>query len=352
MELSRIEIRSNIYVMFKHSKSTTQAKLEMVTALGTAAPSLRCIQSWYKQFREDRQSFEDKKRGGRPTTAVTVKNIDAVREMVTDNTNVSYVEIQSALKIGTAAANSILKKHLQCRKLVSRWIPHELTNAQKAERVNWCKMILRIFKNGNSRRVFDIVTGDETWMSFSEPKTKRGNMCWTFESQGQPTSLRPSRFGQRRMFALFFRKSGFIAKKMLRKGETINAKWYKKALSLVFRNLKMQRPRTGLRGIILHQDNASSHTATITYIYFEQKGIILTGHPPHSPDLAPLDFFYNNEIKKALRGRKFLTEKQLVRGIEIAIKNITKSAHTRCFDEWFRRMERCIEAKGEYFEQM
>jgi len=37
-------------------------------------------------------------------------------------------------------------------------------------------------------------------------------------------------------------------------------------------------------------------------------------------------------------------------GIEIAIKNMTKAQHRRCFDEWFERMDKCMKAKGVYFE--
>ena len=352
MEFSREQIRSSIFVAFKNNKTPQQAKVELDAALGKHAPKVWCIQNWYRRFRDGKADVKDEARSGRPKSAVTDKNVAAVREMVVADPNVTYRNIQGNVSIGSAAVNTILKKKLKCRKLVSRWIPHELTEEQKRDRVNWCKMMKRIYKNGRSRRVWDIVTGDETWISFREPKTKAQNMVWTFENQLPPTSVRPSRFVQKRMFAIFFRKSGFLHKRMLKKGATVTALWYKRTLIEMFKKIRKNRPRTGLRGIVLHQDNASSHTAEITFDFFQRKDIALTSHPDYSPDLAPLDFFYNDQIKKMLRGRKFSTESDLLRGIEIAIKNITKAQHRRCFDEWFERMDKCIKAKGVYFEKL
>ncbi len=91
----------------------------------------------------------------------------------------------------------------------------------------------------------------------------------------------------KRMFALFFRKSGFVALRMLKRGETVQAKWYQRTLVEVFKNMRKIRPRTGLRGISLHQDNASSHTAKSTLNFLKRNGVALTGHPPHSPTSRP-----------------------------------------------------------------
>ncbi len=64
---------------------------------------------------------------------------------------------------------------------------------------------------------------------------------------------------------------------------------------------------------------------------------------------------YNHKCESFLNNllrRKFSTESELLRGIEIAIKNITKAQHRRCFNEWFERMDKCIKAKGVYFEKL
>ncbi|RVE41816.1 hypothetical protein evm_013538 [Chilo suppressalis] len=60
----------------------------------------------------------------------------------------------------TGSVQKILHEHLCVRRIVSRWVPHDLTGAQKQARVDWCSDMIQNFDAGSSRRVYDIVTGD------------------------------------------------------------------------------------------------------------------------------------------------------------------------------------------------
>ena len=53
----------------------------------------------------------------------------------------------------------------QNKKLKSVWVPKELSDEQKEQRVK-CQEQLRIYDNGNHPDVKYIITGDETWMIF------------------------------------------------------------------------------------------------------------------------------------------------------------------------------------------
>ncbi|GBP48952.1 Mariner Mos1 transposase [Eumeta japonica] len=66
-----------------------------------------------------------------------------------------------------------LHGHLEVRKLCIRWIPHNLTEAQKLRRVNWCCEMMLRFAGGYSNSVYDVVTGDESWIYCYDPETKR-----------------------------------------------------------------------------------------------------------------------------------------------------------------------------------
>ena len=57
------------------------------------------------------------------------------------------------------------------------------------------------------------------------------------------------------------------------------------------------------RRIIVHHDNASSHTSAQTSAFFNVKNVELMDHPPYSPDLAPNDFFLFPYIKKKMRSQ-------------------------------------------------
>ncbi|CAH2017755.1 unnamed protein product [Acanthoscelides obtectus] len=70
---------------------------------------------------------------------------------------------------------------------------------------------------------------------------------------------------------------------------------------LVYHHLFAKSHHPGRR-IILHQDNASSHTAQKTRQYLTEENVELLDHPPYSPDLSSNDVFTFPKIKIRLRG--------------------------------------------------
>jgi histone-lysine N-methyltransferase SETMAR len=339
-------------MLLKNGSTAKDAKHSLDVAFGKHTPASRTVRQWFKEFRDGRRSLKDLPRSGRPPTAVTEENIAAVQKLIEEDPHIPVRKMRSILKIGTAAIQSIVHDTLRFRKLCTRWVPRELTDEQKKTRVNWCKMMLRVFNNGESKRVFDIVTMDETWLYFYDPVTKRDSRVWVREGESAPVKAKKLRSQNKRMFSLFFRKSGFVSMRLLKKGATINGKWHRRAVGFALRQIRKMRPKSGLRGIIFHQDNASAHTADLTTEYLQRKRVCLTGHPPYSPDLAPLDFFYNNRIKNELRGKYFETEKELLREADSVMRSIKKAEHTRCFQLWFERMHKCIAVRGQYFEKV
>ena len=101
------------------------------------------------------------------------ENIDAVHELIMQDRHETYREIELSLGIYSTSILSILHEHLAVKMNCSRWMPHNLTNAQKKVRVYWCKEMLEKYENGASKDVFKIVTGDESWICAYEPETKQ-----------------------------------------------------------------------------------------------------------------------------------------------------------------------------------
>lgn len=68
--------------------------------------------------------------------------------------HVTYREIEASLGISSTSVHSILHEHLVIKKICSRWIPHNLTIAQKKGRVKWYTEILKKYDHGTSKDVF------------------------------------------------------------------------------------------------------------------------------------------------------------------------------------------------------
>ncbi|EZA54943.1 Histone-lysine N-methyltransferase SETMAR [Ooceraea biroi] len=74
-------------------------------------------------------------------------------------------------------------------------------------------------------------------------------------------------------------------------------------------------------------------------------------HCPYSPDLSPNDFFLFPNIKYKMRGERFVSPETAVEAFRTLFSEVTASEWKKCFENWFERMQKCIDLKGEYFEK-
>jgi len=343
MELNREQFRTLIYYDFKSNLNQQQCLERLQTAFGESAPSRATIFHWYAEFKRGRGYLEDDPRPGRPLESVTVENVNRVKELVKQNRNISCRQLQQTLGIGSAAINLILHKKLGLRKIASRWIPHLLTEGQLAQRVDFCRFMLEKFDGGSSKSISEVVTGDETWIYQYDPETKQQSTVWVFEDEEPPPKVVRSRSVGKQMLAVFFRRSGPVAVIPLVEQRTVTAQWYcEVALPSVFQKLEDSRSGTGLRGILLHHDNASSHTAARTIEFLSSSGVQLLPHPPYSPDLSPCDYFLFPKLKSKLKGIRFESPECAVHAFECLILSVHQSKWHNCYTDWFRRMQLCF----------
>ena len=91
------------------------------------------------EFNRDRSSLQDAFREGRPKSVVVPETIDAVRQLILQDRYVTYRKIETTSGISGTNIHSIWHEHLTVKKICSRWIPHNLSIAQKKPRVDWPK---------------------------------------------------------------------------------------------------------------------------------------------------------------------------------------------------------------------
>ena len=122
------------------------------------------------------------------------------------------------------------------------------------------------------------------------------------EGAPPPTKVRRARSVGKQMWAIFFRSSRFVSAVPLEDRKTVTADWYTTVcLPKVIRSIDSLREKTGVRGILLHHDNTSSHTALRTREFFENSGLKTLPHPPYSPDLATSGCSLESKMSSAER---------------------------------------------------
>ena len=116
---------------------------------------------------------------------------------------------------------------------------------------------------------------------------------WLFPDESPRQKLnRKSLNAQKKIVACFLGKSGNVVIIPLEDRRTVTEDWYvHHCLPKVFEVWCQRRPKTGLRGLFLHHDNASAHTAATTVAFLNESDVLLLPHPLYSPDLSPCDFF-------------------------------------------------------------
>ena len=72
--------------------------------------------------------------------------------------------------------------------------------------------------------------------------------------------------------------------------------------------------------------------------------------PPHSPDMAPCDFFLFPKIKRTLKGRRFTAIDDIKSTSLKELKAIPKIEFEKCFEDWKKRWHKCIISNWDYFE--
>jgi len=132
-----------------------------------------------------------------------------VSELVKKNPRITYEEIEEETEIHAPTIHDILHNHLQIRKICCRWVPHFLTEEQKAARVDFCQYMLDRYQNGESNTIRNLLTGDETWIyCYNEPLKKQQDMQWVEKGGPRPTKIAKQRSVGKVMVAAFFTQEG------------------------------------------------------------------------------------------------------------------------------------------------
>ena len=193
MELTRENFRAMIYYDFRRGLTQEQCINQLNSTFGDEAPSTPTVYRWYIEFKRGRSSLTDEVKEGRPKSVVVPENIDAVRKLIEEDRHVTYQEIERYLSISMTSIHKILHEHLCVRKLCARWIPHLLKDAQKNARVDWYRKMISKYNCGASKAVYNIVTGDESWIYSYEPERKGQSAVWVFQCEAKPTKVVRSR---------------------------------------------------------------------------------------------------------------------------------------------------------------
>ena len=196
----------------------------------------------------------------------------------------------------------------------------------------------------NVRYFSTVLTGDETYLYWKNPR----NSMWQ-QADLPPPSRERRTIGQKKlMISVIWSTTGMKTITMLPRGESFNRAFFVDVvLADLFKAIESARPIKKASELRLHIDNARPHLVDDV---LEGNGLARLPHPPYSPDLAPSDFFLFGYLKMRVEGKSFNSDEELFLEASNILRAIPIPILRGVYNEWIRRLERCIELGGEYVE--
>ncbi|GFV08612.1 uncharacterized protein TNCV_4855921 [Trichonephila clavipes] len=84
--------------------------------------------------------------------------------------------------------------------------------------------------------------------------------------------------------------------------------------------------------------------------FLDSKNIPVAPQPLYSPDLSPCDFYFFPKLKNHLKGHNCRTLENIQTVVTDQLKAIPISEFHQCYEEWKKRLQRCVASEGSYFE--
>ncbi|GBP59735.1 Histone-lysine N-methyltransferase SETMAR [Eumeta japonica] len=189
------------------------------------------------------------------------------------------VTIAEELQISKERVGEIIHEHMNMRKISARWVPKMLTPFDKQRRLQTSKGFLELVGDNIDEICDRIVTVDETRVRQYDPESKQESMQWTKKGERPPKKFKA-------------------------------------------REAVVQKRRGKLsRGVLFYKTMHLS-TARVSRQALKDTGFSEIDHPPYSPDLASSDYFLFSNLKKELRGRRFVDDNQMKMAVESHFEGI------------------------------
>ena len=202
--------------------------------------------------------LRDQKRSGRPLSASNAANQKAVDKMILGNRRIKQKNIAKELEISKERVQHIITDILGYRKVSARWVPRMLTDELKVQRKTMCAELLKRYEEEGEEFIQRIVTGDESWVHYYDPESKRQSMEYRHKSSPSPRKFKVVASARKVMLTVFWDSRGIVHMEFLKQGNTVNSERYISTL----RKLSVRLKRVRLtKHTMLHHDNSRLHTS-------------------------------------------------------------------------------------------
>ncbi len=344
-----LQQRCNVLFCVKLGWTVHATKDAITSVYSRESLSESRIAYWYHAFKKGRTCIVDMPRRFKERTGRSAENIQVISDLLQQDKRSTIARLSDGSGLPPATVHRILTKDLELRKKTAKYVPHLLTEGNCARRRNTCEFFLRLIRQF-PKVLSCVVTIDESWMYLYDPERKSQSKQWLRKDEDRPVKAAHPRSVKKVMIVTFFDCQGLVYHEYVQ--GTMKTKDFIALCTRFLAAHRLRRPRGTVGGqTFLHMDNASCHTSYDSLQFLRDQHVQVVPHPPYSPDLAPNDFWFYGRLKRDIRGVRFPNVDALKAAVMEQLSAIASHEYKDCvMRAWPRRLIRCLEMGGNYFE--
>lgn len=312
--------------------------------LGGKALKQSTVKNLMSTIKHGNPDVQDHRSGRQVDEPLLAERITLVTGCFDESRHWSLRFLSNRLSIPKSSIQIILKDVLHMRKVLGKWVPHDLTPDQKEHRVLASQTNLADHKKDKSLLKRTLTT-DESWVALYMSPDRSQMRSYLFPGEQPPTAPRDSPHEHKRMLIMAMDWNGICFWKLLPEKTTVTGQVYKDFLEdnipkwLEGKSFKVPR---------LLDDNAKVHRARVVKEYLDENGIKRWFHPVYSPDISPLDFNCFGPLKRKLKGIRLQTWDEFEIALNQAVVELNESGTMTGVQQLPERWQRVIDAEGAY----
>jgi [histone H3]-lysine36 N-dimethyltransferase SETMAR len=351
----KVEARINELSKKKYSESMIVKTLKSENV----AVSKSLVHNVIKNVGERRQAATAglpppvKRQPRKVATRAVIRKVDA---LISKRNPPTQRQIAKTVKVSKTTVGRIirwLKKNIRRKTRVHKLLPRHIQNRRTTCRNLYEKVLA-------GRKCEFVVTLDEAMFGLHNTNGER-KICYLRKGQDMPENWVVDRDNFFKTFMVVGAISGRGTLPLIRvpKNVKVNAEYY---INSVLRPLlerevpKLYAPNE-LAKVVVHHDQAASHTAKKTTMYANdlkgRTGITILSKeeiPVKSPDISPLDFFGFGYLKRQLFKHRPTTQNGVWKVLKREWSKIDQALIDRTFESWKRRLRLVVQKSGHHIE--
>ena len=140
--------RTCLKFCFKLNKTAAETHLVLEENFGVQALSHARKFAWFKRFKVGRESVEDDKHSGRPSTCTTPEMIAKVREVILEDRRKTIHYVCNSVGLPYGSSQRIVVDDLSMIRIAARFVLRLLNNDQRDLRVQMCTKLQEAVRHG------------------------------------------------------------------------------------------------------------------------------------------------------------------------------------------------------------